>query len=142
MDYGWAKSLKTPKYMMYDATDKIGCDFQIYYDTAWGSMNVSFGGREVYSFYKNDLDGEYLNSGHWIKMTQAMKKYQGHMIDAFLNEMPSKEASDYCSTVELKFGGRIVFVFRYNSNDKGGMLDEKGKYISGKWEKIVEDLVN
>lgn len=206
MDYGWAKSPKTPKYMMYDANKIDGYDFQIYYDTVWESMNVFFGGREVYSFYKSDPNGEYLNSGHWIKMAQeiydyearrqmgddrefngvllgickremarnreAMEKYQslltklaesghikmssgsgahcsryenaihGHMVDVFLNEMPLKEASDYCSTVELKFDGRVVFVFRYNSNDKGGMLDEKGRYIPGKWEKIVEDLVN
>lgn len=201
-EFGWPKGL-TPKYEMY--TDTLGCDFQIYYDTAWGSMNVFFGGREVYAFSKYEPDEEYLISGRWLKLVHEIygrevcrragdeyaisgvflkmcrrdaarnrelmdwyrelvvklaesgrvkmrsgstycARYEdmidGHMIEAHLNVMDPERNEDYCSTVELYFDRRTVFVFRYDSSDKNGILDEKGKYISGKWEKIIENLLS
>ena len=204
MEFGWPKGL-TPKYEMY--TDTLGCDFQIYYDTALEMMKVFFGGREVYAFSKYEPNEEYLISGRWLKLVrevygyevcrragddyaifgvflkkcrrdaarnrELMDKYRelvvkltesgrvrmrsgstycaryedmvgGHMIEAeaHLNVMDPEKNEDYCSTVELYFDRRTVFAFRYDSSDKNGILDEKGKYISGKWEKILENLLS
>lgn len=202
-EFGWTKGL-TPKYKMY--TDTLGCDFQIYYDTARGSMNVFFGGREVYAFSKYEPDEEYLISGRWMKLVhkiygrevcrragdkraisgvflkmcrrdaarnrKLMDWYRelviklaesgrvkmrsgstyctlyedmigGHVIEgAYLNVMDPEKNEDYRSKVELHFDRRTVFVFRYDSSDKNGILDEKGKYVSGKWEKIIENLLS
>lgn len=64
----------------------------------------------------------------------------GHIIEICLKERPPREKRDRWDDIELYFDKKIKFRFHWNCNIVGSLFDEKGKYIPGEWEKILERL--
>lgn len=64
----------------------------------------------------------------------------GHKIRVYMTERTPSGKISHEDNVELSFDKKSVFSFYFNSNDAGGLFDDKGDYTPGEWEKILERL--
>lgn len=64
----------------------------------------------------------------------------GYRVEIYLSERSPRVGVSYNDEIELDFDKKNVFIFNFNSSNVGGLLDDKGKYIPGEWEKILERL--
>ena len=51
-----------------------------------------------------------------------------------------KEKISYWDKVVVLFNKKSVFSFSWNCSDVGGLFDEKGIYVPGEWEQVLEKL--
>lgn len=69
------------------------------------------------------------------------EEVDGHTMKVYMSESVPKENASFEGNVELTFDKKNVFSFYFDSSDIGGLYDDKGNYIPGEWEKILEQLM-
>ena len=79
------------------------------------------------------------NSG--TSVHSLKKAVDGHTIEILLVEKPHKEEKDRWNKIELYFDRKIKFSFYWNCSTIGSEFDEKGEYIPGEWERILEKII-
>ena len=68
------------------------------------------------------------------------KEFNGHTVLILLNERMPNHQADYWNDVELFFDKKFAFRFNWNCNLTGSILDEKGEFLPGEWERFLEKM--
>lgn len=63
-----------------------------------------------------------------------------HTIELLLEKRVPDARVDYEDKIKLYFDGEVVFCFYWHCSAVGSRFDEKGKYIPGEWECLLEKL--
>ena len=102
--------------------------------------------REFFNKYRDMCSFLAKKQGICKKVLDAVLRYEiektidEHRVEIYFTETLHRARMDSEDEIELLFDGKRVFVFHSNSSDVGGLFDEKGEYIPGEWEKILERL--
>ena len=69
------------------------------------------------------------------------KSVNGVLLEIYLKERAPRRRRDFEDKVDVYYGKQNVFIFHWNCSSVGGIFDDKGKYVRGEWEQVVEDLL-